>query len=167
VPTAVAAELYHVNAGTALCCLECSPCKQHCLADARKQVTCCHSWPPSLRCLKRISLLRRHDKPVTQSNGEVRPGTEGARTRAMFKKLPGVGNRMALHWWQKGLRCTAAPAALHCGALPRKTAVNNHETVCCGCLWSCPATAQVQQPSAQYCLCWIIWKVCSAGRSRM
>jgi hypothetical protein len=41
---------------------------------------------------------------VAQSNGEVRSGTEGARTRAMFKKLPGVGNRMALHWWEKGLR---------------------------------------------------------------
>ena len=42
---------------------------------------------------------------MTQSSGEVRAGTQGARTRAMFKKLPGVGNRMALHWWQKGLRC--------------------------------------------------------------
>lgn len=49
---------------------------------------------------------------MTQSNGEVRPNTEGARTRHMFKKLPGVGNRMALHWWQKGLRCKSANAGL-------------------------------------------------------
>jgi hypothetical protein len=55
-----------------------------------------------------VPCLSRHDEPVTTSSGEVRAGTDGSRTRAMFKKLPGVGNRMALHWWQKGLRCAAA-----------------------------------------------------------
>lgn len=55
-----------------------------------------------------VQFPRRHDEPVTTSSGEVRAGTDGSRTRAMFKKLPGVGNRMALHWWQKGLRCAAA-----------------------------------------------------------
>ena len=63
-----------------------------------------------------MQFLRRHDEPVTTSSGEVRAGTDGGRTRAMFKKLPGVGNRMALHWWQKGLRCCCS-GPLHSLAL--------------------------------------------------
>lgn len=49
---------------------------------------------------------------MTDSRGELRAGTEGARTRYLFKKLPGVGNRVALHWWKAGLRCegTLSPA---------------------------------------------------------
>lgn len=46
----------------------------------------------------------RNDEPVTDSSGDVRAGTEGAATRKMFKALPGVGTRMALHWWQAGFR---------------------------------------------------------------
>jgi hypothetical protein len=67
-----------------------------------------------------VQFLRRHDEPVTTSGGEVRAGTDGGRTRAMFKKLPGVGNRMALHWWQKGLRCCC------CGPLHASTLRNSH-----------------------------------------
>ena len=44
------------------------------------------------------------DRPVTNSRGELRLGTEGGATRYAFARLPGVGATQAYTWYQLGYR---------------------------------------------------------------
>lgn len=44
------------------------------------------------------------DRPVSNSRGELRQGTEGGATRRKFVKLPGVGAGVAYKWYQLGYR---------------------------------------------------------------
>eukprot|EP00879_Flechtneria_rotunda_P004475 GHRR01004729.1.p1 GENE.GHRR01004729.1~~GHRR01004729.1.p1 ORF type:complete len:577 (+),score=218.14 GHRR01004729.1:1794-3524(+) len=46
----------------------------------------------------------RQDLPARNARGDLRCGTEGAATRAMFAKLPGVGPGLAERWFKMGFR---------------------------------------------------------------
>lgn len=40
---------------------------------------------------------------MKDSRGAVREDSAGARSRALFKTLPNVGQMAAQHWWELGL----------------------------------------------------------------
>mgnify|MGYP001811123761 CR=1 FL=1 len=44
-------------------------------------------------------------QPVLNSRGEVRPNTAGGKARELFARLPGVGQKQALAWFEAG--CTS------------------------------------------------------------
>ena len=59
----------------------------------------------------------RANKAVQDSKGVVRQDSAGGASKALFKKLPGVGAGMAKRWYDLGCRCCAA-ALPHFGNEP-------------------------------------------------
>jgi hypothetical protein len=49
-------------------------------------------------------------QPVLNSRGEVRPNTAGGKARELFARLPGVGQKQALAWFEAG--CTSIADAI-------------------------------------------------------
>ena len=56
-------------------------------------------------CVKSSDAVRRANTAVQDSRGVFREEAVGGRSKALFKKLPGVGAGMAKRWYDLGCRC--------------------------------------------------------------
>ena len=58
-----------------------------------------------------MSAVCRANKAVQDSKGVIRHDSSGGASKALFKKLPGVGPGMAKRWYDLGCRCAAGHVA--------------------------------------------------------